>query len=151
MTEPRFIPFDPRAARSLLTLGVLGCAAATAWALYDAASAMRLAEARAGISAGLLLAFFYVRHRLRPREGWGVFFTPEALVVARPLSGDVAAVPWANVRGVARAGKRRDVLVVLLDEDRRVLLPRHLFPSAQAFDELVAAVEERSPKPHFDA
>jgi hypothetical protein len=151
MSEARFFAFNPRAARSLLTLGEVACVAATVWALYGLGSASWLAEARAGISVGLLLAFVYVNFRLRPRDGWGVLLTPDALVVARPLSGDAAQVPWSAVRAVGRAGKRRDVLVVLLDGDRRLLVPRHLFAGSQAFEALAAAVEERAPASRYDA
>ena len=151
MTEERFFPFNPRAARTMLTLGAWGCIAATVWALYGWGGGGLLAEARAGITGGLLLAFVYVRFRLRPRDGWGVLLGPEALVVARPLSGDAARVPWSTVRAVGRGGKRRDVLVLLLDQDRRLLVPRHLFPNGQTFEQFAAAVEERAPAPQYDA
>jgi len=151
VTEERFFAFNPRAARMLLTLGAAGCVAATVWALYGLGGGGVLGEARAGISGGLFLAFAYVRHRLRPRDGWGVLLMPDALLVARPLSGDPARVPWATVRAVTRGGKRREVLVLLFDQDRRLLVPRHLFPNRQTFEALAAAVEERAPLSRHDA
>ncbi|MHB8873637.1 MAG: hypothetical protein ACYC8T_08120 [Myxococcaceae bacterium] len=151
MSEARFFPFNPKGTRLMLAAAAAGCLATTAWALYGLGGGGTLAEARAGIAAGLLLAFLYVRYRLRPREGWGVLLTPAELVVARPLSGDPAQLPWSSLAKVARSGKKREVLVLLLDGDRRLLLPRHLFPSAKAFEEVCAAVEERAPRPRFDA
>jgi hypothetical protein len=98
-----------------------------------------------------MFAFLYVFFRLRPRAGWGVTVDPEAVTVARPLSGGKTEVRWSEINLVQRGGRRRDTLVLFLKSDARVLIPRHLFASRKAFESLAEAVEERAPAPRFDA
>lgn len=150
MSDSRFFAFNPRSARVLLLLAAVASALVTFTAVREIGGQAPLAAARAGVGAGLLLAFVFVRHRLRPREGWGVLLTPLTLVASRPLSGGSTEVVWTRVRAVGRAGKRKDTLVFVMDGDERLLLPRHLF-AGQTFDELARAVEERAPAPPFDA
>lgn len=147
-----FFPFNPRVARAGFLLGALGCAALTAWAAWGALHhTERMGEARAGISAGLMLAFFYAVLRLRPRLGWGVTLGTRELTVARPLSSEPIHLPWSRVERVLRVGKSQDTLVVLLEDQGRVLIARHLFARRSTFEALCAALRERVPEPRLDA
>ena len=134
-------------AGALLALVLTALAMARA---FSGAEPKVQAEARAGLCAGLMLAFFYVRFRLRPRAGWGVSLLPLTLVVSRPLSGQWESA-WSRVREVRRAGARRDLLWVLFEDERRWVVPRQLFPDLAAFEAMASAVEERAPRPAYDA
>ena len=66
--DSRFFAFDPRPTRIALFVGACVLAVLTAWAMAAARqTAEPLAEARAGVTAGLMLLFLYAFHRLRPR------------------------------------------------------------------------------------
>ena len=52
-------------------------------------------------------------------------------------------VPWSPSRKARRSGSKRDILVLFVGNNRRILVPRHLFGPARDFEELVTAVEER--------
>jgi hypothetical protein len=151
--EPRFYAFDPRPTRRALFVGACVLAILSAWALADARSTDNapLAVARAGISGGLMFAFVYAWHRLRPRPGWGVTLSPRGVELARPFTASHLQLSWGQIDCVRRFGRREDVLGLFLDEGGRVLVTRHLFPSRTAFGELASALEERKPPPRFDA
>ena len=151
--EPRFYAFDPRPTRRALFVGACVLAILSAWALADARTQGNapLAVARAGITGGLMLAFVFAWHRLRPRPGWGVTLSARGVALARPFTGSQLQLSWGQIDSVRRLGRKEDVLGLFLDEGGRVLVTRHLFPSRTAFGELAAALEERKPAPRFDA
>jgi hypothetical protein len=151
--EPRFYAFDPRPTRRALFVGACVLAILSAWALADARAAGNapLAVARAGLTGGLMFAFVYAWHRLRPRPGWGVTLSARGVELARPFTGSRLQLSWGQIDSVRRFGRSGDVLGLFLDEGGRVLVTRHLFPSRLAFGELASALEERKPPPRFDA
>jgi hypothetical protein len=151
--DPRFFAFNPRPTRIALFLGACALAVLTAWALADARhSAEPFAEARAGITAGLMLVFLYAFHRLRPRPGWGITLSPMGVRVARPFSNArPMELTWAQLAAVRRLGRKGDVLGLFFQEQGRVLVPRHLFSGRAVFEELISALEERLPPPRHDA
>jgi hypothetical protein len=151
--EPRFYAFDPRPTRRAFFVGACVLAILSAWALADVRGAGNapLAVARAGFTGGLMLAFVFAWHRLRPRPGWGVTLSTRGVELARPFTGSQLRLSWGQIDSVRRLGPREDVLGLFLDEGGRVLLPRQLFPSRLAFGELASALEERKPAPRFDA
>jgi hypothetical protein len=102
------------------------------------------------MSLGLLFAMGSVAFRLRPREGWGVRVGPTVLTVARATQGHID-IPWSAVREIRRLGRGRDTLVLLLSDDRRVLVPRHLFPRHRDFEAVVTAIEDKMPPRPYDA
>ena len=147
-----FYPFNPR----LLRLAFFLCACASAALAALSASAARasgelLDWARAGISLGLLLAFGVVLWRLRPRKGYGVVVEPLTLTISRPLSEGTWQVVWSQVAEVRRDGKRKERLMLVMRPEGRLILQRHLFPSAAAFDTLTAALTEKLSPPRYDA
>jgi hypothetical protein len=149
----RFFAFNPRPTRLALVLGACLLAVLTAWAMAAARqSAEPFAEARAGISAGLMFLFLYAFHRLRPRAEWGVTLGPLGVRVARPFSNSKPMeLTYTQLSGVRRLGRKGDVLGLFFHEQGRVLVPRHLFPRRAVFDELISALEERLPPPRHDA
>ncbi len=151
--EPRFFPFDPRPIRRALFLGACVLAILSAWALADArrASNVPLATARAGVTGGLMFAFVYAWHRLRPRPGWGVTLSTRGVEVARPFSAGQLQLSWGQIDSVRRMGKAGDVLGLFLVEGGRILVTRRLFSSPAHYGELAAALEERKPAPRYDA
>lgn len=150
-TRRDFFAYHPRTWRVLLSLGAAGSLVLTAWAMASAVrSGASLEYARAGISAGLVLAMLTVHHRLRPRPDWGVRVTPLTITVSRPTSG-VIEVPWSAVTDVRRAGDKRDTVVLFVGEEKRVLVSQHLFPSKAEFEALAAAIDELRPTPPHDA
>lgn len=153
MSSPtRYIPFNPVRFRLAFFLSGVVCAAITGWALYNAAqSTERLAEARGGISAGLMFAFFYAFVRLRPRAGWGVEVEPLRIVVARPFRGEPTKLLWAEVQQVLLGGKKRNVLLLFLESGGRIAIPRQLFAKESEFRELVDLAREKVPPMKFDA
>ena len=147
-----FFPFNPRATRLGFVLGALGCAALAVWALWGARQGTeRMGEARAAVSVGLLLAFLYAFYRLRPRRGWGVGLDADGVTLARPLSQGAIELPWNRIHRVLRTGKRENVLVVVLDDEQRVLIGRHLFARQSDFELLFAALRNKVPEPVLDA
>lgn len=152
MSSPRFYAFDPRATRIGLFVGACVLAVLAAWAMADAREGGGLqAMARAGVSAGLMLAFLVSFHRLRPRSGWGVTVDARGVNVARPFSRNALELHWGQIDSVRRLGRRGNVLGLFLKEEGRVLVTRHLFARRAVFEELIAALEERLPPPRFDA
>ncbi len=151
--EPRFYAFDPCLIRRALFAGACVLAILSAWALADAraSGSAPLAVARVGVTGGLMLAFVFVWHRLRPRPGWGVSLSTRGVGVARPFTGGQLQLSWGQIESVRRLGKNGDVLGLFLDEGGRVLVTRHLFPSREVFGELASALEERKPAPRYDA
>jgi hypothetical protein len=151
--DSRFFAFNPRPTRVALFLGACGLAVLTAWAMADARQAEEpFAEARAGISAGLMFLFLYAFHRLRPRPDWGITLGPLGVHVARPFSkARPMELTWSQIATVRRLGRKGDVLGLFLQEQGRVLVPRHLFPRRAVFEELISALEERLPPPRHDA
>lgn len=150
--SPRFFSFDPRTTRIALFLGACVLAVLTAWALADARDAGGLQPiARAGLSAGLMLAFLVTFHRLRPREGWGVSLDSAGVKVSRPFSRKPLELHWGQIDSVRRLGRRGDVLGLFLKEEGRVLVTRHLFARKAVYEELIAALEDRLPPSRFDA
>jgi hypothetical protein len=149
----RFFAFNPRPTRIALVLGACLLAVLTAWALAAARQAAEpFAEARAGISAGLMFLFLYAFHRLRPRPEWGVTLGPMGVRVARPFSNaKPMELTYAQLSGVRRLGRKGDVLGLFFHEQGRVLVTRHLFPRKAVFEELISALEERLPPPRHDA
>lgn len=152
MTSQRFYAFDPRVPRIALFLGACVLAVLTAWALANAQDGGGVQEmARAGVSAGLMLAFLVAFHRLRPRTGWGVTLDARGVRVARPFSASALDLHWGQIDSVRRLGRRGNVLGLFLKEEGRVLVTRHLFARKAVFEELISALEERLPPPRFDA
>jgi hypothetical protein len=151
--EPRFFAFDPRPLRRALFVGACVLAILSARALAEARSAGHspMVMARVGLTAGLMLAFVFAWHRLRPRPGWGVTLSTRGVQVARPFTGGQLQLSWGQIDSVRRLGRKEDVLGLFLDEGGRVLVTRHLFPSRSVFGELAAALEERKPAPRYDA
>lgn len=149
----RFFAFNPRPTRIALVLGACLLAVLTAWAMAAARQAEEpFAEARAGISAGLMLLFLYAFHRLRPRPEWGITLGPMSVRVARPFSNaKPMELTYSQLSGVRRLGRKGDVLGLFFQEQGRVLVTRHLFPRRAVFDELISALEERLPPPRHDA
>lgn len=151
--DSRFFAFNPRPTRMALFVGACALAVLTAWALAAARQDIEpFAEARAGITAGLMLVFLYAFHRLRPRPEWGVTLGPMGVRVARPFSNaKPMELMWSQIGTVRRLGRKGDVLGLFFHEEGRVLLPRHLFPRKAVFEELISALEERLPPPRHDA
>ena len=151
MTTPDFFPYHPLRLRLLLLGTSVVCVALLAWAVTSAAvGGQPLEWARAGLCLGLLLAMMYVWQKLAPRTGWGVTLKPTMLVVSKPIQGDIE-IAWSAVKDVRRIGKGRDTLVLLMSEDKRVLVPRHLFASSTLFEALARAIDERLPSAKHDA
>jgi len=151
MTTKDFFPYHPLKLRAALASAVVGCVALLAWSLSSAVHTGEPQEvARAGLCLGLLLAMVYVLTRLAPREGWGVRMEPTMLKVSRPIEG-VLEIPWSALKEIRRSGKQRDTLMLFVGENRRILVPRHLFARSSEFEQLVAAIEERMPPPQHDA
>jgi hypothetical protein len=151
MAARDFYPYHPLKLRAVLVTASVMCVVLLAWSLASAVHAGTLQEmARTGLCLGLQLAMAYVLMKLAPREGWGVKLEGTVLKVSRPIEG-VLEVPWSSVREVRRGGSRRDTLVLFVGNNRRILLPRHLFGSRQLFEELVTAIEERVPQQPYDA
>lgn len=151
--EPRFFAFDPRPIRRAFFGGACVLAILSAWAFADARTAHNapLAMARAGATGGLMLAFVFAWHRLRPRPGWGVMLSTRGVELARPFSGGQLQLSWGQIEAVRRLGPKGDVLGMFLGERERVLVTRHLFASRQAYAELASALEARKPAPRYDA
>jgi hypothetical protein len=151
--ESRFFAFNPRPTRIALFLGACVLAVLTAWAMASARHATEpFAEARAGITAGLMLVFLYAFHRLRPRPDWGVTLGAMGVRVARPFSNSrPMELTWTQIGAVRRLGRKGDVLGLFLHEQGRLLVPRHLFARRAVFEELFSALEERLPPPRYDA
>jgi hypothetical protein len=151
--DSRFFAFNPRPTRIALFLGACALAVLTAWALAAARQATEpLAEARAGISGGLMLVFLAVFHRLRPRPEWGVTLSSLGVRVARPFTNaKPLEVTWVQLNGVRRLGRKGDVLGLFFNEKDRLLVTRHLFARRVVFEELISALEERLPPPEHDA
>jgi hypothetical protein len=149
----RFFAFNPRPTRIALVLGACLLAVLTAWAMAAARQAEEpFAEARAGISAGLMLLFLYAFHRLRPRPEWGITLGPMSVRVARPFSSaKPMELTYSQLSGVRRLGRKGDVLGLFFEDQGRVLVTRHLFPRRAVFEELISALEERLPPPRHDA
>lgn len=146
-----FYPYHPFKLRAVLAIASVLCVVLLAWSLASAARTGAPQEfARAGLCLGLQLAFGYVFMKLAPRDGWGVKLEPLLLKVSRPIEG-LLEVPWSHIRDVRRSGKARDTLVVFVGDNRRILVPRHLFGSSRDYEELAAAIEERMPAPTHDA
>src|SRR5687767_590985 len=142
--DSRFFAFNPRSTRIALFVGACALAVLTAWAMAATRQAAEpLAEARAGITAGLMLLFLYAFHRLRPRPDWGITLGPMGVRVARPFSNaQPMELTWSQLSTVRRLGRKGDVLGLFFQEQGRVLVPRHLFPRRAVFDELISALEE---------
>ncbi len=142
-----FFPYHPLKLRAALTFGALGSLTLGAWALAAAArSGSGLEFARAGICLGLLASMLYIHLKLRPRPGWGVSVEPTRLQVSRPIEGQIE-IPWSAVTQVKRNGRQRDTLVVFLGDERRVLVPQHLFASKAEFEKAAQAIEGRMQPP----
>jgi hypothetical protein len=146
-----FFPYHPFKLRAALSVASMLCVVLLAWSLSSAVSTQAPQEmARAGLCLGLLLAMGYVLMRLSPREGWGITLAPTLLKVSRPVEGTLE-VPWSAIEEVQRAGRRREVLVLVVGNHRRILVPRHLFGSAAEFEAAAQAIEDRLPPPAHDA
>jgi hypothetical protein len=142
-----FFPYHPLKIRAALAFGALCALTLGAWALAAAVrSESGLEFARVGICLGLLASMLYVHLKLRPRPGWGVKVEAIRLWVSRPIEGQIE-IPWSAVREVRRNGKQRDTLVLFLGDERRVLVPQHLFASRAAFEQAAHAIEERMQPP----
>ncbi len=150
-TRREFFPYHPRKWRLWLTLAAAGSLVLTAWAMASAVrSGAPLEYARAGISAGLVLAMLTVHVKLRPRAQWGVNVTSVALTVSRPTKGAIE-LPWSAVKQIRRSGVQRETLVLFVAEDKRVLISAHLFASREEFEALAAAIDEQAPATAHDA
>ena len=146
-----FFPYHPLKLRAVLVTASVMCVVLLAWALSSAVhSGSPMEMARAGLCLGLQLAMAYVLMKLAPRDGWGVKLETTVLKVSRPIEG-VLEVPWSSVKELRRAGSGRDTLVLFVANERRILVPRHLFGSREVFEELAKAIEDRLPPPTHDA
>ena len=146
-----FFPYHPLKLRAVLVTASVMCVVLLAWALASAVrSGAPIEMARAGLCLGLQLAMAYVLMKLAPRDGWGVKLESTMLKVSRPIEG-VLEVPWTSLREMRRGGNNRDTLVLFVGNNRRILVPRHLFGSRELFEELARAIEERLPPPTHDA
>jgi hypothetical protein len=146
-----FFPYHPLKLRAVLVTASVMCVILLAWSLATAVrSGAPIEMARAGLCLGLQLAMAYVLMKLAPRDGWGVKLEGAVLKVSRPIEG-VLEVPWSAVREMRRGGTERDTLVLFVGNNRRILVPRHLFGSRKDFEELERAIEERLPPPTHDA
>ncbi len=151
MSTGDYFPYHPLRWRLTLAIAASGALLLLGWAVWGFAHHGGFAElARAALSLGLLLAMASMAFRLRPREGWGVKVGPTMLSVARATQGSID-IPWSAVREVRRLGKRRDTLVLMLNDDRRVLVPRHLFSRQTVFEALASAIEDKMPPLPYDA
>ena len=153
MSEQTYFPYHPLRWRVTLLGAAVLSLGLTLWACVGWYRGGGVLEAgRAALSLGMLLAIASVVFRLRPRSDWGVRVGPTVLTVARAgaTRGHVD-IPWSAVREIRRLGRARDTLVVFLSDDRRVLVPRHLFPHRSDFEALVAAIEEKMPPLPYDA
>jgi len=141
----------------MLRLGMLACALCALVLSAWTAAGLRghwslLGAARLGLSLGLLAAFLVPYFKLRPRAGWGVELGLHELKIARPLSDTPLAIPWEQVAHVARIGKRKQQLMVVLDPSPgRILVARHLFARRSEFDALATELTARKPAPRLDA
>ncbi len=146
-----FFAYHPKKWRLALAIAAASSLVLTAWAM---ASAVRggapLEFARAGISAGLVLAMLTVHLKLRPRPDWGVRVTPTALTVSRPSAGKIE-IPWSGVKDIQRIGADRETVAIFVGEDKRVLVSRHLFSSKAEFEALAAMIDEQRPPTLHDA
>jgi len=146
-----FYPYHPLKLRAVLVTASVMCVVLLAWSLSSAVRGGEPIEwARAGLCLGLQLAMAYVLMKLAPREGWGVKLEATVLKVSRPIDG-VLEIPWSAVRELRRGGSKRDTLVLFIGNNRRVLVPRHLFGSRELFEELAKAIEDKLPPPAHDA
>ena len=144
----RYHPLRWRLAIGVAALAALGLTVWAATAALNSESSLELA--RAGLSAGIFAALMTLSFRLRPRSNWGVRLSPAMLSISRPIEGHID-VDWADVREVHRAGAKRNVLLLTLNDARHISLPEHLFAGRKDFELLVAAIEERLPPTPFDA
>lgn len=148
----RFFPFHPLRIRITFLACALLCAAITAWALYNAMhSEERLAEARGGLSAGLMFAFLYAFWSLRPKEGWGVEVEPLRIIIARPFRGAPTRLLWAEIEQIHLGGKKRDKLLLFLEGGGRVMVPGHLFAHDDDFRALCDLARQKVSPTKFDA
>lgn len=147
-----FYPYHPLRFRLMFLGAAVTCAAITGWALYnDLRGAEKMAEARAGLSAGLMFAFLYAFFRLRPKAGWGVEVEPLRLLISKPFQGEPTRLLWSEVAQVLRGGKRRNHLLLFLDSGGRIIIPAHLFSKRADFESLYAFALEKVPPPKLDA
>lgn len=148
--ERDFFPYHPVRLRLGLMAGTIAAVGLGAWAAAAFAQSGSFLDAtRAGLAGGLGAAMAITGWRYRPREGWGVRLTPLSVLVSRPRHG-LIEVPWGEVRELRRLGEKRDTLALWCSDERRVLVPRHLFATAKTFEALAAALEERLPR-RYDA
>ena len=146
-----FFAYHPRRWRLVLSVAAMMSLVLTAWALASAVHSQAALEfARAGMSAGLVLAMLFIHLRLRPRAEWGVKVTSRSLVVSRPTQGEIE-IPWSAVKEIRRAGLKRETLVIFVGDEKRVLVSQHLFPSREAFEALASAIDEQRPSGSHDA
>jgi hypothetical protein len=151
-----FFPYNPRRSRALFLAGALACVLMTIWAVWGARrQTERFGEARAGVSAGLVLAFSYAFVRLRPRQGWGIALEDDALVLSRPLTKGELRIPKEAVRNVERPGAGARTLLVYVGTEgeraARLAISRHLFASDSAFELLAEALKTWKPPRRLDA
>ena len=151
-SPPRFYPYHPLRFRLMFLGAALLCAGITGWALYNSVNGSEsLAEARGGISAGLMFACFYVFLRLRPKAGWGVETEPLRIVISKPFRGEPTRILWSEVSQVLRGGKKRNHLLLFLENGGRIILPGHLFAKREDFEALYAFAIDKVPPPKLDA
>lgn len=149
----RFFPYHPLRIRlAFLAAGAL-CAFISGWAIFNATRGSESAALpRAGISLGLMLAFFYVVFRLRPKKGWGVEVEPLRVVISHPFEDDEPTrLLWTEVSQVLRGGKRRNHLLLFLETGGRLIIPAHRFARKEDFEALYAFAIEKVPPPRLDA
>jgi hypothetical protein len=106
--EPRFYAFDPRLTRRAFFVGACVLAILSAWSLAGARAAGNapLDVARAGFTGGLMLAFVFAWHRLRPRPGWGVTLSARGVQVSRPFTHGQLQLSWGQIDSVRRLGRK---------------------------------------------
>jgi hypothetical protein len=146
-----FFPFHPLRLRLVLLAVAVFALVLAAWGVADAQAGETVQGwARAGLALGFFGAFIWLWHKLSPRDAWGVTLGSLTLKVSRPMKGDIE-LAYTSVQQAMRNGKDRDTLVIFTRDERRILLPSHLFPSRKAFEAAVAALEEKLPAPRYDA
>ncbi|MCI0573346.1 MAG: hypothetical protein L0Y66_21580 [Myxococcaceae bacterium] len=153
LMRTHFHPYDARVPRLLLAVVAAGCLGLVAWAVRNALTGVEpYAWARAGVAALLWTSLVVSLLRLRPRDGFGVLLTSPGVVLSRPLYGGPIELAWRQVQRLSREGRRRDRLVLVLQEGMgRVVIPRLLFPSREAFEALAQDLESHLPRGPFDA
>jgi hypothetical protein len=148
----RFFAFRPRGLRRALLAAATLSVVLSAWAL---ASGLRGAEplgiVRAGVLAALAVGFALGWVLLRPRPDFGIRMDLAGIDVSRPGRAPPLHIPWTAVAAARTERRLWTRLVLDIRPQGRLLIARPLLGSKQAFQDLVRALDERTPRPPGDA